>query len=183
MSIIDAALLILAGLFAGFINTLAGSGSLITLPLLMFLGLSPHQANATNRVAIFFQNAVAVRNFKQQGLINYKNSLFLVIPAIVGSIVGASIAVSINEKVLNLFIGSLLFVMFFVILFKPDRWVKAQAGQVNEKPAFWQIVIFFLLASMVVSYRPVLASFYWQAWCSVWVTTLSKPMPLRYLLY
>ncbi|MBS2211154.1 sulfite exporter TauE/SafE family protein [Carboxylicivirga mesophila] len=145
MSIIDAALLILAGLFAGFINTLAGSGSLITLPLLMFLGLSSHQANATNRVAIFFQNVIAVRNFKQQGLINYRSSSFLVIPAIIGSVIGASIAVTINEAILNLFIGSLLFVMFFVILFKPDKWVKAQAGQVNEKPAFWQVVIFFFI--------------------------------------
>ncbi|MCG8583020.1 MAG: sulfite exporter TauE/SafE family protein [Bacteroidales bacterium] len=145
ISLLDTSLLILAGLFAGFINTLAGSGSLITLPLLMFLGLSPHQANATNRVAIFFQNVVAVRNFKQQGLINYKSSMFLVIPALAGSVVGASIAVNINEQILNLFIGSLLFVMFFVILFKPDKWVKEQAGQVNEKPAFWQVVIFFFI--------------------------------------
>ena len=145
MSLIDAALLILAGLFAGFINTLAGSGSLITLPLLMFLGLSPHQANATNRVAIFFQNVVAVRNFKQQGLINYKSSLYLVIPALIGSVIGASMAVNINEGILNLIIGALLFVMFFVILFKPDKWVKEQAGQVTGKPAIWQIVIFFFI--------------------------------------
>ncbi|MCU4155468.1 sulfite exporter TauE/SafE family protein [Carboxylicivirga sp. A043] len=145
ISILNVALLILAGLFAGFINTLAGSGSLITLPLLMFLGLSPHQANATNRIAIFFQNVVAVRNFKQQGLIHYKSSLFLVVPALIGSIIGASIAISINEDILNLFIGSLLFVMFFIILLKPDKWVKAQAGQANEKPAVWQIVIFFFI--------------------------------------
>lgn len=145
ISLLDAGLLVLAGLFAGFINTLAGSGSLITLPLLMFMGLSPHQANATNRIAIFFQNVVAVRNFKQQGLINYKSSLFLVIPALVGSVIGASVAININEDILNLFIGALLFVMFFVILLKPDKWVKAQAGQINEKPAFWQIVIFFFI--------------------------------------
>jgi uncharacterized membrane protein YfcA len=145
ISLLNASLLIIAGLFAGFINTLAGSGSLITLPLLMTLGLTPHQANATNRVAIFFQNAVAVRNFKQQGLINYKSSLFLVVPALIGSVVGAAFAVSIDEDILKLFIGSLLFVMFFVILLKPDKWVKAQAGQVNEKPAVWQIIIFFFI--------------------------------------
>lgn len=145
MSIIDALLLIAAGIFAGFINVLAGSGSLITLPLLMFLGLSPHQANATNRVAIFFQNVVAVRNFKQQGLINYKSSLFLVVPAIIGSVIGASVAVTIDENILNLFIGSVLFVMFLVILVKPEKWVKAQAGQANEKPAFWQVIIFFFI--------------------------------------
>ncbi|WP_439183727.1 sulfite exporter TauE/SafE family protein [Carboxylicivirga taeanensis] len=145
ISLLNAFFLILAGLFAGFINTLAGSGSLITLPLLMFLGLSPHQANATNRVAILFQNVVAVRNFKQQGLINYRSSLFLLIPAVVGSIIGASIAVNISETTLNLFIGSLLFVMFFVILLKPDKWVKTQAGQAKEKPAFWQVIIFFFI--------------------------------------
>jgi len=143
ISLLHATLLILAGLFAGFINTLSGSGSLITLPLLMFLGLSPHQANATNRVAIFFQNAVAVRNFKQQGLISFKSSLFMLIPALIGSIIGASMAVTINEQVLNIVIGALLFVMFFVILFKPDKWVKAQAGQVNAKPTLWRILIFF----------------------------------------
>jgi len=145
MTIIDACLLIIAGLFAGFINTLAGSGSLITLPLLMFLGLSPHQANATNRIAIFFQNAVAVRNFKQQKLINGKSSLYMLLPALIGALIGASLAIKVNEEVLNFFIGSLLAVMFFVILLKPDKWVKAQAGQVHEKPTFWQIVIFFFI--------------------------------------
>ena len=45
-------LVVLAGLVAGFINTLAGSGSLITLPLLMFLGLPANVANGTNRISI-----------------------------------------------------------------------------------------------------------------------------------
>ena len=45
-------LIIGAGLIAGFINTLAGSGSLLTLPLLMFIGLPPNMANGTNRIAI-----------------------------------------------------------------------------------------------------------------------------------
>ncbi|TRX62999.1 sulfite exporter TauE/SafE family protein [Carboxylicivirga sp. M1479] len=145
MTILEALLLIIAGLFAWFINTLAGSGSLITLPLLMFLGLSPHQANATNRVAIFFQNIVAVRNFKRQKLIDFKSSRLLVIPALLGSLLGAIWAVKINEDILNLTIGCLLFGMFFIILLKPDKWVKSQAGQVDKKPPIWQIIIFFFI--------------------------------------
>ncbi|MCU4176401.1 sulfite exporter TauE/SafE family protein [Carboxylicivirga sp. N1Y90] len=143
ITLFDALLLIVAGLFAGFINTLAGSGSLITLPLLMFLGLSPHQANATNRVAIFFQTLVAVRNFEKQKTLDIKQNLSLVIPALIGSAVGATLAININEELLNAFIGGLLFVMFFVILFKPERWVKEQAGSVDAKPTFWRIIIFF----------------------------------------
>jgi uncharacterized membrane protein YfcA len=145
MSPIDALWLILAGTFAGFINTLAGSGSLITLPLLMFLGLSPHQANATNRIAIFFQNLVAVKNFKDQKLINYQQSLPMVIPALLGSLLGASLAVQVDEALLNYFIGGLLFVMFFIILLKPDKWVKAQAGEVQKKATIWQVLIFFAI--------------------------------------
>jgi uncharacterized protein len=45
-------LLLIGGLVAGFINTLASSGSAITLPILLFLGLSPHVANATNRLNV-----------------------------------------------------------------------------------------------------------------------------------
>jgi len=145
MTLVDALWLILAGLFAGFINTLAGSGSLITLPLLMFLGLSPHQANATNRVAIFFQNLVAVRNFRQQKMLHTRQELYLVIPALIGSAVGASLAIQVNEEVLNTFIGILLFVMFFLILFKPDRWVKQQAGLVSGKGKVLRIIIFFFI--------------------------------------
>lgn len=145
ISVINILLLILAGLFAGFINTLAGSGSLITLPMLMFLGLSPHQANATNRVAIFIQNIVAVRNFRKQKILDYKSNLYLVLPALVGSLAGALFSINISEHALNYFIGALLFVMFFVILFKPDKWVKEQAGQIEGKPTYWQLVIFFLI--------------------------------------
>jgi len=48
------------GIIAGFLNTLAGSGSLLTLPLLMFLGLPANVANGTNRIAILLQNIVGV---------------------------------------------------------------------------------------------------------------------------
>ncbi len=58
--------IILVGIIAGFINTHAGSGSLLTLPLLMFLGLPANIANGTNRVAIFLQNIVAVGSFKKK---------------------------------------------------------------------------------------------------------------------
>ncbi len=145
MDYLDALLLIGAGILAGFINTLAGSGSLLTLPLLMFLGLSPHQANATNRVAIFFQNLVAVKNFTKQKMLIPKQETGLVIPAIIGSVVGASLAVNINEKVLHAFIAGLLFFMFFIILLKPDRWVKDQVGKVEGKRPFWQMIIFFFV--------------------------------------
>jgi len=59
------------GLVAGFINTNAGGGSMLALPLLMFTGLPANVANGTLRVAILFQNVVGVSTFRQK-----KNSRF-----------------------------------------------------------------------------------------------------------
>lgn len=53
-------LAILAGIVAGAINTLAGSGSAVTLPMLVFLGLDASVANATNRVGVVVQNMAGI---------------------------------------------------------------------------------------------------------------------------
>ena len=50
---------------AGVINTLAGGGSLITLPVLIFLRLPATVANGTNRSAITVQSVLAVTSFKR----------------------------------------------------------------------------------------------------------------------
>lgn len=139
------AAVIAVGVVAGFINTMAGSGSLLTLPMLMFVGLPANVANGTNRVALFLQNIVAVRGFKKRKVFDYREGLWLVIPATAGSIIGAMIAVNFNEQILRLFIGILLVFMFFIILFKPDRWIKEQSGTIEGGPKFWRVIIFFLI--------------------------------------
>ena len=53
MTFYEYILLISSGIAAGFINTVAGGGSLLTLPLLIFMGLSAAEANGSNRVALF----------------------------------------------------------------------------------------------------------------------------------
>lgn len=138
------ALLILAGVFAGFINTLAGSGSLITLPMLIALGLPANVANGTNRIAILLQNIVGVSSFRQQKILDFRTSVKLVIPAVIGSIAGAFIAVDINEEIMRKTIGGLLLFMFFVILWKPSRWLREQQGKA-PLPYWIRAVIFFAI--------------------------------------
>jgi len=129
------------GFIAGFINTVAGSGSLLTLPLLMFLGLPANVANGTNRIAILLQNAVGVASFRQQKIYTFREGLMLGIPAVIGSIIGARIALNLDDEIMSRTIGGLLIVMFFLVLLKPERWMKSR-----EHPpiAFWiQVIIFF----------------------------------------
>ena len=138
------ALIVLAGVFAGFINTLAGSGSLITLPLLIGLGLPANVANGTNRIAILLQNVVGVSSFKKQKVLDFRSSVKLVIPAVIGSVLGAIIAVDINEEIMRKTIGGLLLFMFFIILWKPSTWLREQQGK-SPLPYWLRAIIFFLI--------------------------------------
>ncbi|PLX11319.1 MAG: integrase, partial [Marinilabiliales bacterium] len=94
------------GFVAGIINTLAGGGSLLTLPLLMFFGLEANVANATNRIAIILQNIVGVASFKKKNVLNFKLGFHLAIPALIGSVIGAFIAVEIDEDMMKKTIGA-----------------------------------------------------------------------------
>jgi uncharacterized membrane protein YfcA len=132
------------GLIAGFINTLAGSGSLLTLPLLMFLGLPANVANGTNRIAILLQNVVGVSTFRQQKVLDFREGLKTGIPAVIGSLIGARIAVQLNDALMEKFIGGLLVAMFFLIILRPNRWLKGREGIPPVKTA-WQLLIFFLI--------------------------------------
>lgn len=138
-------LIVFVGFVAGFINTLAGSGSLLTLPMLMFLGLPANVANGTNRIGILFQSIVGVASFKQQKMLNLKLAWKLAIPATIGALVGAMIAVDINEEIMEKAIGTLLIIMLFIIILKPDKWIKQQAGNVESKTSWWQLIIFFFI--------------------------------------
>ena len=132
------------GFIAGFINTLAGSGSLLTLPLLMFLGLPANVANGTNRIAILLQNIVGVTSFRQQKVLDFKEGIKIGIPPVIGSLIGARIAVDLNDAVMEKFIGGLLIGMFFLIILKPGRWLKGREGMAALNP-IWQVLIFFLI--------------------------------------
>lgn len=154
------------GFAAGFINTLAGGGSLITLPFLMFLGLPANIANGTLRIAIFLQNIVGVSTFKQQKVFNLKEGIWYSVPAAGGAIIGAIFAVKIEAQIMEYIIGGLLVFMFFFLILKPNVWLKSKAEFVKTKPTVIQIIIlvlvgfyggfiqagvgFFLLAALVL---------------------------------
>ena len=133
------------GLITGFINTLAGGGSALSLPMLMFLGLPANVVNGTNRIAILLQSIVGVNTFRNKKVLQLKSDYHLSIPAIAGSLIGALVAVEINEQLLRKIIAGLMVIMLLMVVFNPDAWVKGQAGKTTTKPTIIQYVIFFLI--------------------------------------
>ena len=138
-------LLILAGIAAGFVNMLAGNGSLITLPALLAIGLPANVANATNRVGITLQNIVGTEGFYRQGRLDVRGALLLSIPTVVGSILGARIAVNIDEALFRKVLAVAMLIMLVIMLVKPERWITGKVRVHSGRLSIVQVLVFFAI--------------------------------------
>jgi uncharacterized protein len=94
---LSALLLVVAGIVAGTINVVAGGGSFLTLPILIFLGLPAGVANATNRVGVLVQNVSSVWAFRRRGVLDWPWALWSSLPASIGAIAGAWLALIVSD--------------------------------------------------------------------------------------
>ncbi len=140
-------LVLITGVVCGIINTLAGSGSLISLPILMFIGLPPHVANGTNRIGILFQNIVSTRNFKKQKILDVKMGWKVAIPSILGSVTGAFIVLELNERAVEITVGLVLFIMLIPIFLKPGKWLQGSGPEEIASGQTLRFIIFFLIGA------------------------------------
>jgi uncharacterized membrane protein YfcA len=111
--------------------------------MLMFAGLDANTANGTNRIGILLQSIVGVASFKKKQIFTFRETRWLVIPSLVGSFFGSAMAANIDKELMTKTISVLMFLLFFVILFQPEKWVREQAKTLSDKPNFLKIVIFF----------------------------------------
>ncbi|VAV94911.1 hypothetical protein MNBD_ALPHA05-1262, partial [hydrothermal vent metagenome] len=89
-------LLFAAGIASGWINVLAGGGSILSVPIMVFLGLPGPVANGTNRIGIIAQNAMAVAGFFRKGFSDFKLSASLAACASIGAFFGANVGVKLE---------------------------------------------------------------------------------------
>lgn len=101
MSHVELLILCLVGIVSGFLNVMAGGGSMLTVPLMIFMGIPGHVANGTNRIGILIQNITAVAAFYKKGFSNFTLSLTLAAFTIPGAMMGAYIASHIKGKDFN----------------------------------------------------------------------------------
>ena len=138
-------LLLGTGIFAGFLNTVAFGGSLLALPMLIFLGLEAAVANGTNRVAIFFQNFSAIMGFRRKGVFDFRYSLLLAIPAVIGAVIGAIIAIDIKDEVFNLILAVVMIVMLVLTLLNPTERLKDRSESGRTRSKIITMVVFFFI--------------------------------------
>lgn len=143
IEITDILLCIAAGLFAGVLNTIAGSGSVVTLSLLSFLELPANIANGTNRIGLLFQSSASSLKFYRQGDLNLHNKWFLLLSILLGTIGGVYVASILDVAVFEKIIGAVFLVLFFVVLLKPQRYLKKSKILLKLLPLFFLFIGFY----------------------------------------
>lgn len=141
----DILILVGAGLFAGFVNTMAGGGSLLTLPLLIFLGLPPATANGTNRIAIIVSASSATLGFRSKNINTFPLSIYLGIAAFFGALIGSRIAVEIDGLLFNKILAIIMIVVVVLMVFKPNYKAALLQARTTGKTLIWSMVAFFFI--------------------------------------
>ena len=116
MTPLEIALLIGAGVVAGALNTLAGGGSVLTVPLLVLLGLPGTIANGTNRVGILIQSLVAAWRFRAEGVSELRSAAPLLLPIGLGSLIGAAWVSQITDENFEKLFAAIMLLLFIPML-------------------------------------------------------------------
>jgi len=141
----DITALIVSGVFVGFINTLAGGGTIISLTVFLILGLPIDVANGTNRIAVILQNMTSTQAFHQKKVMSWRKGLILAIPAVFGSVIGAQLAVDIDRETFEKAIAIVMLLMIFFMFYKPSQLVYGRADLLNRKINWKILLVFFLI--------------------------------------
>ena len=117
-------ILAIVGAIAGFLNVLAGGGSALTIPLMIFLGYDATVANGSNRIAIQVEALSAVAAFKKQKHSDFPMSLKLSLMTLPGGILGAFYAVKIDDALFTKILGVVMVLIIITLMFPKAELVE-----------------------------------------------------------
>lgn len=137
----DILLLIFCGLISGFMNTLASSGSAITLPAMIFLGVPPSVANATNRLPILVSSSISVFNFHKSGDIVWSKTVLISIPVFFGTLTGSVLVKYFDVKYVQILVF-IAMIFSFILITTNSRSLLKGRSVINKKVTPKNHVIF-----------------------------------------
>lgn len=137
-------LLMAAGIVSGIVNVLAGGGSFLTLPILIFLGLPAVVANGTNRVGVLMQNLSAVWGFHSAGVLEWRWALIASIPAVAGSALGTWAALHVGDELFRRILAIFMIVITIGTLFAPEP----RADHASRSSRSWIVGLGFFLVGV-----------------------------------
>lgn len=166
MELWELVLLAFAGFASGWINVIAGGGSLLTVPVMVFMGLPGPVSNGTNRIAIISQSIAAVASFRSKGFSDFRLSATLAAAASIGAFFGAEVGVNLDGVWFNRTVAAVMIAVMILMATGRDKTKPAPNASSKAKnlalghvlmigAGFWggliQIGVGFLL--MPILYR------------------------------
>ncbi len=133
------------GFIASIVNTLAGGGSLLTLPVLIFLGLPSNVANGTNRILILINSIVGTAGYKSKGVSTYPFNVYLGISALLGALIGAKIAIDIKAEIFNRILSIVMIIFGLIILLSRNYEIEKITERITGRYFWISVVAFFFI--------------------------------------
>ena len=143
--------LLAAGLVAGAVNAIVGSGSLLTFPALLAAGYSPLVANVSNSVGLVLGNVSGVVGYRRELAGQERRAAVLAIPAAVGSLVGAILLLELPESVFHRVVPALVLLAVALVIVQPR--LSAGLARYRDLPASaWALRIGVALTAVYGGY-------------------------------
>jgi uncharacterized protein len=121
---------VVAGLACGFLNTVASSGSAVSLPILLMIGLDPVSANATNRIPVLVAALSATWSFHRRQALLWNVGLKVSVPVTIGALGGAILAEILPARDLGLIITAAVFVALVLLFTKLKQAIEAAKSDI-----------------------------------------------------
>jgi len=163
---------LLAGFSAGFVDSIAGGGGIITIPVLLASGMPPHVALATNKLQSSFGSFTASANYIQKGLVSIKEVYLGIIFTFIGAALGAKTILLLDANLLVKLIPIMLVIIFFYTLFSPK--LGAEDRHSVLKPAMFYFVFGISIGFYDGFFGPGTGAFWTIAFVSLLGLNLKK---------
>ncbi len=133
MNALQIVTILAAGLVAGAVNAVVGSGSLLTFPALLAAGYSPLVANVSNSVGLVLGNVSGVVGYRRELVGQQRRAAALAIPAAIGSLVGAVLLLALPESVFHRVVPALVLLSVVLVIVQPR--LSERLARYRDRPA------------------------------------------------
>ncbi|KQY64395.1 MULTISPECIES: sulfite exporter TauE/SafE family protein [unclassified Nocardioides] len=142
MTLLEAAAVLLAGLAAGTINTVVGSGTLITFPTLLAFGVPPVTANVSNTIGLVPGSISGAIGYRRELVGQRARILRLSVASLIGGVIGAVLLLELPSGAFEAIVPVLIVVGCLLVVFQPriSAWVAKRheaAGGLPANGAWW----------------------------------------------
>ena len=129
---------------AGFVDSIAGGGGLISLPAYYAVGIPPHVALGTNKFSATIGTLFASVRFIRSKAVEWKAALIAGACALVGSTWGANMALLVSDAVLRYVLLALVPLLAVFTMLKKDM------GEHKEEMTGWKLIMVSVLCGLLV---------------------------------